>query len=518
MTTRPQRFRGGRWLAVLLGLVLVGLVLLRQPSPPPPPAAGGAPGPGPVAVPHPLATTTADRAPPPAADLVREQAVASLRGVLLDNAGAPLAGWPISVTSVTRQPRPQPRLDLFEMPRPPQSDQCHHTDAAGRFEFTKLTAGDHDVAPWYVDGVGQRVTVAPGVSTFVELRLPAHLVAVIGRLTRDGEADDSDSVEILRGEQVVCRPRGVAGLRLAALEPGRYRLGVRWHTTWLSQYDLDIEVGAARQSWRFEAGGNLVEVMVEGGPECAGRIFGVDANGTPRFGGDGDEYDTGGGTVGKVARMRLPPGRWRLHVHGPRLAGFVDQEIALEPGAPPLRLTFVAEPGVPVDLRLRGVGGRTVPFAPELMPPLRAAGGRLVPVQQHGKQSQGYVGVPLGPATIACEDRYEPGLVTFLPFEPEPPLAFEVLDRDAQEVALTVRPRPFVDLRVCDASGREDFAACIELWLGDRRVRGRDERQGQRWAGWLPGGSYRLRIDRRGQVSERHLAVGDRDITLRLRP
>lgn len=517
MTTRRARHRGGWWLAGSLGLLLVGLVLLRQPLSPPPADPGAAPGPGPIAAKGPLATTTAERAEPPALDLVREQAVTSLGGVLLDNAGAPLAGWPITATSVARQSGPQPRLDLFDGPRLPQSDQCYHTDAAGRFEFTRLAAGDYDVVPWYANGVGQRVTVAPGASTFVELRFPAHLVAVIGRLTRDGEANDTDRVDIQRGEETVCSPRGVAGLRLAALAAGRYQVGARWHMAWISQCELSVEAGAAQQHWTLDASGNLVEVMVEGGPGCVGRSFGIDANGTPRFG-DGDEYDTGGGTVGKLARMRLPPGRWRLHVHGPRLAGIVDQEVELEPGAPPLRVNFVAEPGVTVGLRLAGLRGPAVQLATELMPPLRAAGGCLVPFQQRDKKSQGYFGVPLGPATIVCEDRHEPGLVTFLPFEPESPLQFEVLDRDAQEVTLAVRPRPFVDLRACDATGREDFAACIEVWLGDRRVRGREERQGQRWAGWLPGGSYRVRIDRRGLVSERHLAVGDRDLTLRLRP
>ena len=133
-------------------------------------------------------------------------------------------------------------------------------------------------------------------------------------------------------------------------------------------------------------------------------------------------------------------------------------------------------------------------------------------------QRLGFAGVPLGAVRLQLEDRVVDDAHWFVPFAPVAAVDLQVRDGSDNEIGLVVERRAFVDVRACEASGREDSGACVEVWLGPRRVRGRAERFNQRWAAWLPPGDYRVTVDRNGEVREHPLPVATRDVTLRLRP
>jgi len=81
-----------------------------------------------------------------------------------------------------------------------------------------------------------------------------------------------------------------------------------------------------------------------------------------------------------------------------------------------------------------------------------------------------------------------------------------------------VQHRALVDLRACEAGGREQFSATIEVFAGEQRVRSHEVNGCQRFRSHLPPGDYRVQIDRGGVLREHALVVGRDDIHLRLRP
>ena len=78
--------------------------------------------------------------------------------------------------------------------------------------------------------------------------------------------------------------------------------------------------------------------------------------------------------------------------------------------------------------------------------------------------------------------------------------------------------RAMVDLRACEANGREQFDAKISVFAGDQQVRSHKVRGSQRFLSFVPPGDYRVVIDRKGTVREHSLVVARQDVRLRLRP
>jgi hypothetical protein len=94
-----------------------------------------------------------------------------------------------------------------------------------------------------------------------------------------------------------------------------------------------------------------------------------------------------------------------------------------------------------------------------------------------------------------------------LPFDPIAPVTIDVALGCANEVAVDVVPRAFVELRACDASGMEMSTALLTVWVDGRRARNRDAKTSQRWLGWLPPGIHRVVVDRNG-ASREHVLRG----------
>ena len=129
-----------------------------------------------------------------------------------------------------------------------------------------------------------------------------------------------------------------------------------------------------------------------------------------------------------------------------------------------------------------------------------------------------YCAVPPGKATLCFEDRIDGDELVPLPFEPVAPVTIDVAAGRVNEVTVDFEPRAFVDLRGCEASGREMWNAVLTVWVDGRRVRNRDAVTSQRWLGWLPRGVHRVVIDRNGTRREHTLRVDRTNVRERYRP
>lgn len=474
----------------------------------------------PTAEPRASAPPTA-AAPEPASALVpadaeRMRATTGLRGRVLAADGSPVPDLAIECRVHSAAPPPAvtgtvPRL----LPH-------LKTDAEGAFRCDDLRPRRYEVCCLDAPEVVVTVEVRAGAMAEVELRLPDTLVMVQGIPQRGVELVKGARVTVLSGKREVWEGFcGEAGFR-RLLRAGRYTVRVevspvRGDDVYYSEHELVVPAGSANYVWPFQVGGTPCTVVVATDVSREGSPFGVDVNGVAAIGG-GKGNGAEGGTVGNAVHLWLPPGAWRLHAHGPLLAAMPEREVVVGPDTPPLHVEFTTVPGASVALSLCDPRGRILVVAPELVPPLTIGGVTRPCVSRSGGARHGFDHVPLGAAELRLEDRVIDGQLLFLPFTPQGPVALQVQDGVDNAIALTVQRRAFVDVRACTATGREDGTACVAMWRGDRRVRGREERFAQRWAAWLPPGDYRVVVDRNGVEQEHPFVVAERDITLRLRP
>ncbi len=461
-----------------------------------------------------------------AANDTRTAVTTGIRGRLLHSDGQPAEGWTVALCQ--RPLRLTRTVSHFEGPKFDLVVSSQTTPTDGSFTFADLKADQYEVrcAEWPANA--KLVFVRIGTWHDLELQLPPDVVAVTGTLWQDGELDQAHRVRFYQGGKEVVE-RGFSGDGIhCALKPGQYQARVvsnivSGNDVYLAEHALVVPVGARRVRWTGAVGGTICEILVRGGLDRAAHILGIDVNGTAAIGG-GEGTHAENSTVGAVARVRLPPGRWRLHVHGPTVAALPEREVLVECDTPLVRLEFDALPAVPVTLRLRDHRGANVAVAPELMPSLQVgdvarACGTLGKAGAGGSFARLVFGqVPPGAAELRLEDRLVDGMHVFLPFEPMPKATLTAIDGATNSIDLTVQRRAFLDVRACDASGREDGTACVEVFLGEQRVRGRAQTFSQRWAAWLPAGDYRIVIDRNGVVREHTVKVAGADQALRLRP
>ncbi|HEX6812069.1 MAG TPA: carboxypeptidase-like regulatory domain-containing protein [Planctomycetota bacterium] len=532
MTSRRER-QGALAIAAVVGLLglAIWFVATRTPAAPAPATAASAPAAAGSEVG--TAAATAPAAPVDAAPAAqRKPGLARLHGTLRDAGGGPVEDF--MVTLLKRRPL---------KPWPPPHDSASRTgsdfvigahrgpaqhelagsttDADGHFAFEDLAPGEYLLRCADRQEVEAALELEPGEAREVELRLPSDVAVVTGTLWQEGALANGHLVAFYRaGHQLFVHRQGEDPIR-CLLHPGNYelRIGAEWchgEDFWFSHHALVVPAGTPALAWRHEVGGTPCDVLVRDEAGTPKEPIGIDVNLVPSGGGRG-AYFAKEASLGVWNRLWLPAGRWRVHVHGERLAAMPEQQVVVEPGSPPQRLEFVARPGAPVHLVLRDAAGHRVSVAPELVPSL-LANGQVRPCALHKETSLAFLRVPLGPAELRLADGEVDGALSFLPFEPLPPVALNVQRDPLQAIRLVVQRRAFVDVRACHASGREDGNACVVVFRGDRRVRGRDERLTQRWAAWLPAGDYRAEIDRGGTVREYPFSVGTRDVTLRLRP
>lgn len=453
----------------------------------------------------------------------RDPVRTGIRGRLYDRDGKPLAGWVIGLqrTQFERRLGPLQRETPLDA-MPPRAT----TDSDGGFVFAERPPGKCSV--YCVEWTTVAAPV-PADGSDVELRLPADVVLVRGSLWRDGALVREHQVEMLARSGDPPEPNRLwdaDGRYRCLLRPGVYTLRVlpmpnMGEDIWLSEHEVVVPAGVASFEWRVTIGGTPCDILVEAAGDRRGSALGIDVNGRASLGG-GEGHFAVNGDVGTEQRIWLPPGEWRVHVHGPRLAAMAERAVVVDATSPRKALLFAAEPAVTVRLVLRDPAGKNVAIAPELVAPLRVAGGPTGEVPcgtLDGKANRlGFAHVPLGACELQLADRVVDGVHWFVPFEPQAPVMLHANDGIDNEIALTVQRRAFVDIRGCTGSGREDATACVEVWLGERRVRGRAEPAPQRWAAWLPPGIYRVVIDRNGVRKEHALQVALRDVSLRLRP
>jgi hypothetical protein len=451
---------------------------------------------------------------------VREACERGIEVRLLAADGAPLIGYAIAVH------RCEPPAAAARAKGDSDDDvQTATTGVDGQVLVAVAEPGQYSVS---LEGGGDLrgvVTVADGVAP-IELRFGARQVVVTLKFLRRGEPQPFRAFELAPDAASLGMPwSGVDGTRRIVVPPGAYEVRIRnkllaAEYVDCSAHPLLVPDGVARMDVAFDVGEVLVEVLVMA-PERAHAEVAIDVVGVAQLRNESGAA-TMRGNVGEPLHLWLPAGTWQLQPRSPMLAALPPQEVSIAVGDPPVRLLVEGQPGACVSLDLRDARGESVSVAAELMPPLRARGSSH-PCVKIGEEHDlhrviAYEGVAIADAEVDFVDRVLDDEHIFLPFVPRGPLRIAVVGNGRDKLAVQVERRPFVDLRACLASGREDGSATIQLLLDDRPVRGRRERFAQRWSGWLPPGDYRVVVKRGKAVRETALNVATRDITLRLRP
>jgi hypothetical protein len=221
---------------------------------------------------------------------------------------------------------------------------------------------------------------------------------------------------------------------------------------------------------------------------------------------------------------RLLPGRYHVRATGLEILPGAAIGFDVRPGDRTLEVVVTVREAAIVRLSLRTNGGQPVLADPHVLPSL-VIDGQPYPCVDLAKgrrgtyswRNVGYRSLPPGNATLSCADDVIDGELSFLPFDPPPPVSTRV-EAGRNDIVLEVERRAVVDLRACERSGREQLGASITVFQGDRKVRSLDCDTERRFRSFLPPGEYRVAVDRNGLLREHALLVARQDIVLRLRP
>jgi hypothetical protein len=520
---------GGRVVGLWLGGLLVviacwsvrPLLLPVDGAPPPglPPAASepDAPTSAGLAVAvslAPAAAPSAEREPMPSG---RTAVLGALR--LQD--GEPLPGQTVQLQAM--KPR---RIDQFldHDGAPPLPAAAATTADDGTFAFEDLAAGRYRVSVGATLGVAaEEFDLAAGERRHCAFVVPGVLVD--GSVHAGAATVPFARYIVHRAGEEECRGRADAhGAFALAVPPGAYEVQVFtdvWPVAPIGVHAVVVP-HAARTTWRLAVAATDLEVVVhdaDGNPAAAftARLDGVLAGNGERA------VREFAGRQGRAAFERIPAGRWTVAV---RSAGFVappPRELVTQGSIPRERVDFLVAPATVVPLVLQRPDGSPWRLDPALLPWLDV-GDQHVPCTALGDGERGarvpigYAGVPIGRAVLRLQDREQGGEHVFLPFDPLPERHCEVRPGQPAPLVLDVVPRAFVDLRACEASGREDFTARLQVFAGQRAVCRQPEDKAYRWAAHLPPGDYRVTVERPGHFREHALCVDRADVTLRLRP
>jgi hypothetical protein len=529
-----RRRSGGSVATALLVLALVGWLVLR-PAADASPELGGEPA---------SAAAGADSAPvlagagpaaaasgrtPVEAESLREPTRSGIDCEVLGPDGAPLAHAVVRLIVPRGAAPSRPRVDMpallrrdapaFPSPLPAATREAK-SDGQGRCAFDDLAAGDYTLALYEGLPTTTLVPVPAGARVSAVLQVDPSRAMVFGQVATDAsqwrmrcEGAGLDHSQRAAEFRFVCPP-GVRTLSIELLGPGQLGAG-----------------GGRLAERRFEvAAGTQLDLGVIAAP--VGRVLPTFVDPRCRaVGGHELVFERGLPSGGFGAAQAVPwadefelvPGRYRCHVDPERVLGSEPIEFELGPNQR-LRLEFSGEPTAVVHLHLLDQNGQ------RLWPgttPLRLSTARGELPLQHldgGRRNAGtasrqfgFLGVPLGPASLRAQDEVGEQTVSYLPFEPPAPTTLDVQPGDRNHIELRVVHRPRVRLRAADRAGVEQITARIQVFDGVREVASVAPRPSQ-WEARLPVGEYRLVVTRPDGVRPMPLRVGPAGVELTLRP
>lgn len=527
--------RSGGFVAAALSALVLAVWLVLRPAADAPPAVDGVPagaaaeadtaavpvGAGPAAA-------ASGRAPVEAESL-RESTRSGIDCEVLGPDGAPLANAAVRLIVPRGAAPSRPRVDMpglmrrdppaFPSPLPAATREAK-SDGQGRCSFDDLAPGDYTLALYEGLPTTKLVSVPAGVRVPAVLQVDPARAMVSGRVVTDAsqwrmrcEAAGIDYSRRPAQFRFVCPP-GARTLSIELQGPGLLGAGGgllaerRFEVAAGTQLDLGVIVAPV---------GRVLPTFVD--PRC--RVVGghelVVERGLPG-GGFGPAQ-----SVPWVDELELVPGRYRCHVAPERVLGSEPIEFELGPNQR-LRLEFTGEPTAVVQLHLFDQNGQRLwPGTTPLR--LSTARGELplqsLDVGRHnaGTASRqfGFLGVPLGPASLQAQDEVGEQTIRYLPFEPLAPTTLEVQPGDRNHIELRVVHRPRVRLRAADRAGVEQIRARIQVFDGVREVASVAPRPSQ-WEARLPVGEYRLVVTRPDGVRPSPLRVGPAGVELTLRP
>lgn len=514
----------GPWLVVLLVVIVFWQgrsLLLVDGTPPPGPPPAGTWSDATTSAGLAVAASLAPAAPPSAERVPMLSGRTAVHGELRLQGGEPLPGQTVHLQSM--KPRRIAQW-LDHDGAPPLPAAVATTADDGTFAFEDLAAGRYRVSVGATLGVAaEEFDLAAGEPRHCAFVVPGVLVD--GSVHAGAAAVPFARYIVHRAGEEQCRGRADAhGTFTLAVPPGAYEVQVLtdvWPVAPIGVHAVVVPA-AARTTWRLAVAATDLEVVVhdaDGNPAAAftARLDGVLAGNGERA------VREFAGRQGRAAFERIPAGRWTVAVRSPGFVAPPPRELVTQGAIPRERVDFLVAPATVVPLVLQRPDGSPWRLDPALLPWLDV-GDQHVPCTALGDGERGarapigYAGVPIGRAVLRLQDREQGGEHVFLPFDPLPDQRCDVQLGLPASLVFDVVPRAFVDLRACEASGREDFTARLQVFAGQRAVCRQPDDKAYRWAAHLPPGDYRVTVERPGHFREHALRVDRADVTLRLRP
>lgn len=484
-----------------------------------------------------VAPATAEAAAEPSAD--RSEAPAehgTVRGLLLDGAGAPLAGMPVRLLRTgTRIEGVAALVDDLRtsIGRAERTEHVRHqsstrSDAAGVFVFDGLPPDFYEVrADW--DDESVHVELAAREVREVVLRCPPSGAVVEVCMRRPGglphrrrvvfAAEHGSQLGATSDDQGVVRrflPRGRFRLQVRDVS----RIGQRSDHV-VHEQSIEVPEGVRRLRVDVDLPLTLAEVHAVGAADAAKAVV--------VFTGEGDRADSFDVPLAEAQKgVELWPGRWTVGLRGKNLVDAAPQALVTDGTVPAVRVDLVAVPAVDVRLDLRRPDHTPflLPVQSEAMLallPRLVIDGRAIRCARLGDGGGlggcpfGYPCVPYGRAVLEIGDRTVDGALSTVPFDPIDGVEV-VVGAATDHVVVTVTPRAFVDIVACSSTGLQDTRAHIRVLRDEAVMQPACSPNQSRWQSFLPPGEYRVVIGRELGDTENTIFVQRDTISLRLRP
>ncbi len=507
-----------------LGVAVWSAVGAGAVGPPPSPASHAANAVAEVAAAVAPAEASAPAAEPGADRSAAPTAQGAVRGVVLDGAGAPLAGMHVRLL------RTGSRIEGLAALA---DGRAHHasarSDAAGAFEFRGLPPDIYEVlADWDDDAV--HVELAANEEREVELRCPASGAVVEAHLRRPGGVPRPRRLSFTpeRGSNLTATSDD-QGVAVRFLPPGRFRLQVRdvlrvgqGSDPVVYEQSIVVQAGVRRLRVDIDLPLTLVQTYVVGASDEAEPVVVFTVDGEDRTG----SFHV---SLAEACKgVELWPGRWTVGLHGKNVVDAAPQTVVADGTVPAVRVDLAAIPAVDVrlDLRRPDRSPFLLPVQSEAMIallPRLVIDGRVVRCARVGEggglggSPLGYPCVPYGRAVLESGDRTIDGALSTVPFDPIDEVELRV-GPGTERVVVPVTPRAFVDIVACSSSGMQDTRAHIRVLRDETVMQPACSPNQSRWQSFLPPGEYRVLIERESGETENRIFVQRDTISLRLRP
>jgi len=497
------------------------------------------------------ATTPSASVASPAADVQREEVgAARITGVVLDAAGAPVAGASV-VVGPTELPQPEPEVKPLLPLGPGAGDPFARlmakrgasktmgkpmaiitTSAAdGTFVLAPVDAGHWRVHATLGTTVSRDIDVALGQKVDVELRFAATEAIVMGEVRATGIDRALLFAELKTARFQYPVPLSPDGWyrTFGAVGPCTVRVhqyvttaqGVR--RVVIAERGIVLAAGGPPVRCDFDVGAARIDVAIEDPSGMSTNDLVLTASGPRSI--SGDPIELRSSVVGGRGTFEgVPCGAWQIGVTGPSILPRSTESVEVSLARPNALVVLRVQRAGLVRVRARDLAGQTVLVLGTRLQLGTAQGileGTDIGRIERGRgvaEDFAFAGVPLGRAELICEDRDVEGRRLFLPFDPLPRQAVEVVAGDGNRVELRVERRALVQLRAVDRVGREDRTARIAVFAAEREVAAAADSRASFWRAHLPTGDYRILVERPGASREHGLQVGRQNLEWKLRP